>query len=293
MNIRALYRLFTSEGIPEPLSSAKYILSFAAQNRHKIKRGEAEKPGYDNDTDVTDDKVKRVYKMIWKRLERQPMQYILGEWQWGNIELFVKKPVFIPRPETEDLVNLSIDKIRNSFPAKEVTGLDLCCGSGAIGISLLKNISNLQQITSIDMSNQACELTTLNSEKNNVSSKMTVLQARIDELPGILKRKYDFIVTNPPYVPDIDMEYIEDEVAIYEDPIALRGGHDGLNVIRKIIEVAPKFLKESGLIFMEMDSSHYKYIPNLLKDLNSPLTHISNEKDRFGLYRFSIFTLKD
>lgn len=85
------------------------------------------------------------------------------------------------------------------------------------------------------------------------------------------------------------MRYLEDEVAIYEDPAALQGGHDGLCVIRNILEFAPEVLKNNGFIFMETDRMHYKLLPNLLMTMNSPLIYVSTLKDRFGLNRFLIF----
>lgn len=84
------------------------------------------------------------------------------------------------------------------------------------------------------------------------------------------------------------MKYLEDEVVVYEDKLALQGGHDGLRIIRNIIKLAPKILKENGLIFMETDRTHYKLLPRVLKNLQSPLIYVDTMKDRFGLNRFSI-----
>lgn len=161
MKLHTLYRLFKSECIPEPLTSAKYIFYLTSSNGPRIKGGETKKLTHNTSNSTCDKNVRKIYSMIWRRLERQPIQYILGEWEWDNLNLIVKRPVFIPRPETEDLVHIANNSLRNTFENKRLIGLDLCCGSGAIGISLLKKMDNLERMVSIDASSKACDLTTL------------------------------------------------------------------------------------------------------------------------------------
>lgn len=138
-----------------------------------------------------------------------PIQYVIREWDFRNLTLEMRPPVFIPRPETEQLVDLVLTEL-NTNPIEEV--LELCCGSGAISIALLKENPDITVIA-VDKSEEACSLTRDNAKRYGVDSRINIIQMDINEIsPEYFDKKFDVIVSNPPYVPSGDMLHLQPEI---------------------------------------------------------------------------------
>ena len=160
--------------------------------------------------------------------------------------------------ETEILVELAIKKIKeNNYK----TALDLCTGSGAIGICLAKFTS--VQVTGIDISNQALLVAESNATKNGV--KIEFLQSDLfNELKK--RKKYDIIVSNPPYIKSQDILSLDEEVKKYDPRLALDGGEDGLDFYKTIIKEAPMHLNKGGILMFELGINQFKDVQTLMKN---------------------------
>lgn len=146
-------------------------------------------------------------------MARMPIQYIVGEWDFRDITLVMQPPVFIPRPETEELVELILQQQIDL--TKRVKFLEIGCGSGAISLALLKSLPNAMA-EAADQSSMACLLTMKNAINLKLSDRIKVIQAKINDRlkHQDFKHKYDFIVSNPPYVPSRDLMNLEPEIRL-------------------------------------------------------------------------------
>uniref|UniRef100_A0A8B9J298 HemK methyltransferase family member 1 n=1 Tax=Amazona collaria TaxID=241587 RepID=A0A8B9J298_9PSIT len=239
-------KVFETNGIPEARESSEYIVSFVlgAKTFQSLSSKSLRTP-------LTAAQQEQIQQLSNKRLERVPVQYVLGEWDFRDLTLKMRPPVFIPRPETEDLVSLVVEEEslmyeKNSglcFPvsAPHPVILEIGCGSGAIALSLLHKLPQ-SQVIAMDKEEAAVDLT----RENQLLRWGPV----------------DFIVSNPPYVFHEDMASLDAEILRYEDLDALDGGDDGMTVIKTILALAPSLLKDSGSVFLEVDPRH----PNMVKD---------------------------
>uniref|UniRef100_A0A8V5HFG5 Release factor glutamine methyltransferase N-terminal domain-containing protein n=1 Tax=Melopsittacus undulatus TaxID=13146 RepID=A0A8V5HFG5_MELUD len=239
-------KVFETNGIPEARESSEYIVSFVlgAKTFQSLSSKSLCTP-------LTVAQQEQIQQLSNKRLERMPVQYILGEWDFQDLTLKMRPPVFIPRPETEDLISLVVEEEslmykKNSglcFPvsAPHPVILEIGCGSGAIALSLLCKLPQ-SRVIAMDKEEAAVDLT------------------RENQL--LLWGPVDFIVSNPPYVFHEDMASLDAEILRYEDLDALDGGDDGMRVIETILVLAPSLLKDSGSVFLEVDPRH----PNMVKD---------------------------
>ncbi|XP_033095795.1 MTRF1L release factor glutamine methyltransferase-like [Anneissia japonica] len=237
---------------------------------------------------VSTEFISEVNELCRKRAQRMPVQYVIGEWDFRDMTLKMVPPVFIPRPETEMLVEL-IKTSDHLSREDEVKFLEVGCGTGAISISLLREFPKASAVA-IDSSMDAVNLTIENSKRYHCQERLKTYHHHLDttcpEFLSVLPR-FDFIVSNPPYIFSKDMCKLEPEISRYEDHRALDGGPDGMNVLRKIVRLSDYLLKPSGMIWFETDSNHPKMIkewlenePDLdVKHLNS-LTDF-NQRPRF------------
>lgn len=179
-----------------------------------------------------------------------PLQYILGETEFFGLTFKVDEKVFIPRPETEILVESIIEKVKGSYSRYElkVKIIDIGTGSGCIAISLAKYFLSAK-ITALDFSQNALEVAKHNSKLNNVYDEIEFIESNLFE--ELEPTSYDLIVSNPPYICSADIANLQEEIK-YEPRLALDGGRDGLDFYRRIIKNAPKFLKKGGFLFLEI-----------------------------------------
>ncbi|XP_038626902.1 MTRF1L release factor glutamine methyltransferase isoform X3 [Tachyglossus aculeatus] len=211
-----------------------------------------------------------------------PVQYIFGEWDFQDLTLKMVPPVFIPRPETEELVNLVLkEKSLKNMESMEAapsfhqlpdfpTGpliLEVGCGSGAISLSLLSKLPQ-SRVIAVDKSEAAVRLTRENAQRLHLQDRIRIIHldisSRMNWQQLIPWGPVDLVVSNPPYVFQSDMAHLAAEILSYEDPGALDGGEDGMKVIRDILSLTPWLLKNFGSVFLEVDPRHPELVGNWL-----------------------------
>jgi len=209
-----------------------------------------------------------------EKLKRNyPIQYLIGYVDFYNCKIFVDENVLIPRYETEYLVEKAIKLLKK----KNIkTGIDLCTGSGAIAIALKKNLDI--KIDACDISKPALKI----AKKNALENTVDVFFFKKDILNDKLKGKYDFIISNPPYVKE--NEYTSPETK-YEPSIALYAKENGLEFYKKIIEIAPHLLNKKGIIIFEIGATLGDEIKKIALS-TYPKANIIIEKDYNNFDRF-------
>lgn len=204
------------------------------------------------------------FELIDERASRKPLQHIIGTQEFMGLEFKVSENVLIPRQDTEVLVETVLE-YEESFKGK-TSVLDLCCGSGAIGVSLAKLSKNMK-VTCSDISDFAINLTKENAK--NLKASVNVKQGDMFEpFAGRLRNtKFDIIVSNPPYIETEVIDTLEKEVKDHEPMLALDGGADGLDFYRQIVENAPKHLNKGGMLFLEIGHNQGEALEKLLSEM--------------------------
>jgi len=247
--------------------------------------------------EITSDQLRILESLVEKRLRRVPLQHILGEQGFRRIVLNVGPGVFIPRPETELLVESAI-RYLNELTSKPKIVFDLCAGSGAIALSIACEVQNCEVIA-VEKSREAFVYLEKNLQANNEkiienNSSVKLVNADITSNLDILNSyltKVDAIVSNPPYIPD-KMIPREPEVKDFEPGMALFGGPDGLNVVREVLNISDSFLKSRGFIGIEHadvqgSSVEETGVPYLIKQTNS-YSKIEDRRDLNGVSRYTV-----
>lgn len=241
---------------------------------------------YNGVLSLSDEQFKELECALSLRAQGIPLQYILGETEFFGLTFKVDRRVFIPRPETEILVERIIEKVKSSYSQDElkVKIIDVGIGSGCIAISLAKSLS-VAKITAVDIYPNALEVAKYNSKLNNVSQKLEFIESDLFE--NLEFDKQDLIVSNPPYIPSADIENLQREIK-YEPRIALDGGRDGLDFYRRIIKDAPKFLKKGGFLFLEIGFGQHNDIAEIASK-ERELEIVEIVKDYSNIERILIF----
>lgn len=212
-----------------------------------------------------------------------PLQHITHRQEFMKMDFYVDKNVLIPRPDTEILVE---ETIQIASKIKNPVILDLCTGSGAIGISIAKNIPDAK-IYAIDISPKALEIAEKNAKKLGTIKQMNFIESNLFE--KIKNKKFDIIVSNPPYIKKNDINYLSKEVQ--EEPeIALDGGNDGLEFYRKIIKEAPNYLKLGSYLCLEIGYDQKQEVFDIFKNYKT-YSDIYSKKDLYGNDRIIIARL--
>lgn len=244
-----------------------------------------------NQDELSEYIIEEYRKYIDKLIKGIPIQYITNKQEFMKLNFYVDENVLIPQPDTEILVEEVINnnsKVFNNIKASnnaqeknsndiKIEILDLCTGSGAIGISLAKYIENCK-VTCTDISMKALQIAKLNAEKNLVHRNMEfILSDLFQELQG---KTFNIIVSNPPYIKTEVIKKL-DKTVQNEPFLALGGGEDGLYFYKQIAEKAYKFLKESGELYLEIGYDQKSEVIKLLKDINK-YEEITCKKDLAG-----------
>ena len=198
--------------------------------------------------------------LLSRRLRREPAAYLTGRREFYGLNFRVGPGVFIPRPETETLVEEAL-RLLDRFPGDAV-GVDVGTGSGAIAIALAVHRLSLT-IHAIDLSMQALEMATRNAREHGVAGRVHLF--RSDLLDGLPER-VDLVVANLPYIRTSDMPQLEPEVLCHEPREALDGGSDGLDVVRRLLDTAAPRLKQGAVLLLELD-------PRQMQDASAHARH--------------------
>ena len=199
---------------------------------------------------------------IERRAAGEPLQYVTGEMPFRHLVLTVRPGVFIPRPETEVLVDVALEALAG-IEAPLVA--DLCTGSGAIAVSVAFEC-RAAVVHSTEIVPATAEVARANAGRANVSDRVTLHEGDLFvPLPTELAGRFDVVASNPPYIPTADLAALPAEVAAHEPAIALDGGADGLDVVRRIVDEARVWLKSGGLLVIETDTGRVKDTAGLMR----------------------------
>jgi release factor glutamine methyltransferase len=210
------------------------------------------------DKKVSKNIVKDFKRLIIRRSTSEPLAYILKSKEFWSKNFFVNRNTLIPRPETELLCDIIIKVFRN----KNLYMLDIGTGTGCILLSILSEINKAKGI-GIDISKKAIEVAKKNSNNLRLNERANFFSRSLDD---IYSYKFDLVVSNPPYIKTSDIKNLSDDVRKFEPKIALDGGKDGLDVVKKVIYKSKTILKKLGLLALEIGyGQHYK-VSQILKD---------------------------
>ena len=211
-------------------------------------------------------------KLINRRREKEPVAYIVGYKEFWKNKFKVNNSVLIPRPETEHLVEEALKFIPKY---RSINILDIGTGSGCIILSILNERKKSYGVA-LDISKKALKLAKFNAKIQQIKNRIKFVNSDIDKF---CLGKYDVILSNPPYIKNSDIRYLEKDINFYEPKIALRGGFDGYSVINNIIDKSKVLMKKKGKLFLEVgynQSEHVSrrlikkgfYINKIVKDLS-------------------------
>jgi len=210
-----------------------------------------------NHKNISKKTIKKYNFAIKRRINREPIAYITGKKEFWSEDFTVNNATLVPRPETE----LLIYKVINFFKNRKINVLDIGTGSGCILLSILKEL-NLSRGTGIDISANAIKIAKKNSKKLHLFSRS---RFKVFDLSKFNVGKYDLIVSNPPYIPSKDIKNLSKDIINYEPLVALKGGIDGLDLIKKVIYKSNYLLKRNGLLAIEIGRRQYQKVSSILK----------------------------
>ena len=206
------------------------------------------------------DKVERLKQLINRRLKKEPIAYIINNKEFWSSNFYVDRSVLIPRPETEVLIDLLLSRISNKNKYFDV--LDIGTGCGCILISLLKELTKARGV-GVDKSSKAITVAKKNSHLNKIDNRICFKNISIEQIN--FDKKFDIIISNPPYLSNILLKNLDFDIRLYEPKVALQGGVLGVDLLNKIIYLASKILKINGLLALEIGDNQYHLLAKYLK----------------------------
>ena len=241
-----------AHGIPDPAWDADMLLSsVTGYQRLELSLRPLEA--------LTDQQERQLSALLLSRVEREPLQYLLGKAGFFGRDFRVDHRVLIPRPETELLCEKAIEAltaVRAARPQPFV--LDLCTGSGAIGVTLALECP-FAQVSACDLSPEALSLARQNAQ--DLGAAVDLKQGNLFE--AVTGRRFDMIISNPPYIPQKELAGLQEEVR-REPQMALDGGEDGLDFYRRIAKEAPEYLNSDGWLLLEIGDGQGEAVKKML-----------------------------
>lgn len=207
------------------------------------------------------DEVNRFRELVRRRAAGEPLQYITGRQEFFGLDFEVTPDVLIPRPETELLIETALGLLREADQSPLIC--DVGTGSGCIAITLLHEQAQARSVA-LDISRPALEVAARNAARHNVRERLSLIASDCFEALDASRARFPLIVSNPPYVTARAFEGLQREVREHEPRTALTGGADGLLIIRRIIEDAPRFLHPGGHLLLEIGFDQHEAVARLL-----------------------------
>ena len=197
--------------------------------------------------------------LIERRKKGEPIAYLINKKEFWKDEFFVNKDVLIPRPDSELIIE-QVLKIYSKDDQLQI--LDIGTGSGCILLSILKERSNFYG-TGIDISKKSINVSKFNAKQLNLTNRVKFFHSSVDNFNN---GKYDIIVSNPPYIEQLSLKYLEKDVVNFEPKLALSGGFDGFSKIRKVINKASILIKKNGKFILEIGFNQKNKVIKILKE---------------------------
>ena len=208
------------------------------------------------DKKVSSNNIRQFKKIISRRSLNEPIAYILKNKEFWSKNFIVNRNVLIPRPETE----LMVEKIIKIYEKKDIFILDIGTGTGCILLSILSELKKSRGV-GIDISSQAVNI----AKKNlNILNLPNNIKFKVKSLNDIYNYRFDLIVSNPPYIMTKDIKNLEEDIKKFEPKLALDGGNDGLDVIKKVIYKSKSILKFKGMLALEIGNEQFKKVSKIL-----------------------------
>jgi len=220
-------------------------------------------------------------EMLERRVASEPIAYILGEWEFFSLRLKVRRPLLVPRPETEHLVEAVLDFIGQD-PANV---LEIGTGTGCVAVAIAHNAPK-SRIVATDLSAIALDIAEDNARWHNATDRVTLRSGDLFEAVHVEDSPFDVVCSNPPYVEEGEWESLPPVIRLYEEPAALLAGRDGLDVIRRIIREAPPFLTARGLLAVEIGAGQRDAVQALLQECG--YHNINFRPDLAGIPRIAV-----
>ena len=231
--------------------------------------------------------VSKVEDGVRRLLNDEPLAYILGEWEFYGLKLFVSPDVLIPRDDTCAVAELAIN--RTLFLEKDPRILDLCCGSGCIGLAVASRVKDAR-ITLADISKEALAVAKKNIAQNKLGGRMSIFQVDARKKAPNFLGKFDMIVSNPPYITGEEMKQLPRSVDAFEPHLALYGGEDGLDFYRAILANFTPALKPGGCVCFEFGMGQGDAVCRLLEENDYTVLERKrdyNDRERAVLAQYS------
>jgi len=260
----------TGKGIDSPRLSAELLLSYVLGLKRIELYTQFDRP-------VAKQQLDKLHNLVKRAGQHEPVAYLVGKTEFYSLELNVTPACMIPRPETELLVERTIEFLRIRSGTQFVC--DLCTGCGCIAVAIGRNCPDAR-IIATDICDAALVVAAGNVEKHQLKEHITLLCGDLFDpiIPQMDVNKFDLIVCNPPYVSAAEYEKLDKKIKDYEPKLALLAGDDGLDVHRRIIEKADQFLKTDAALMLEIGFTQGPAIKELLEQ-NGAFSQIKIEKD--------------
>lgn len=231
--------------------------------------------------------VSKVEDGVRRLLNDEPLAYILGEWEFYGLKLFVSPDVLIPRDDTCAVAELAIN--RTLFLEKDPRILDLCCGSGCIGLAVASRVKDAR-VTLADISKEALAVAKKNIAQNKLGGRMSIFQVDARKKAPNFLGKFDMIVSNPPYITGEEMKQLPRSVDAFEPHLALYGGEDGLDFYRAILANFTPALKPGGCVCFEFGMGQGDAVCRLMEENDYTVLERKrdyNDRERAVLAQYS------
>ena len=230
---------------------------------------------------------KAARKLVQRHLAGEPVAYLIGEWEFYGLPLDISPAVLIPRPDTEVLATKLIDAARSAGPCRI---LDLCAGSGCIGLAAAANLPNARVLLG-ELDDEALKICRQNVRRSGLSGRVTSMKIDAREKPARALGEFNFLVSNPPYIPSRDVDTLDPSVREHEPRLALDGGEDGLDFYRMICEKWRDALAPEGMLFFEVGIGQADQVLRIMR--TNGFGDIQIVKDLNGIPRVVFGTLCD
>lgn len=263
------YEMLKSEGIESYMLDAQILLC-KVLNKDKLFIM------LNREVELLESEIDLYFELISLRMEKMPIKYILKKCEFMGMEFNIEPGVLIPRPDTEVLVEKVIERVKEN---QYIDICDVCCGSGAIGLSIAAFVEKCN-VKLLDISDTAIKVSKENTVKFDLSYRAEVEYSDLLSKPIEEEKQFDCIVSNPPYIREEVIPTLMKDVVDYEPRLALDGGEDGLMFYREITKQSKKCLKSDGMLAYEIGHDQSVDVENILK--NNGFERIETYKDLAG-----------
>jgi len=208
----------------------------------------------DADRPASAEEREKLRGLVARAMKHEPVQYLVGEAWFFGLPMHVDRRVLIPRPATETIVEHALQHLRRSERAHEAIRIaDVCTGSGCVAIALAKQLP-IAELVATDISDDALEVARLNAERHGVADRIDFRAGNL--LEPLHRERFGLIVANPPYIPDREWDAVAPNVRDHEPTLALRGGSDGLDLVRPLLAGAPAYAEPGAWVLVEAADSN-------------------------------------